>query len=540
MKIKWLEYNEETLKLAEEQGKPLLLYIHATWCHWCHVTDEQLFEDKGVAKHVNKEYIPVLVDADERGDLYKKFGQGGLPSFEFLYPNGVPLVGFSGFMPVDQFMKVLTDVKEKSLEFAPKHVHLERDVVVPRVELHELPKEIDSRFSKAFDPFHGGFGTGAKFPEGQTIGYAAERFEATKKPFWKEYVYKTVDGMVNGLWDDKAGGFYRYGVSADWTQPHTEKLLKVNAEIGLGLIEAARVFEEKTKWFHELVEKTITFIDKTLWNEDVGAYGFSKDADSDSVNKVVLLPANVLMVEFLLRAGEALEKKSYIEQAKNVSKILEVHFDEKLGWPHVITEKPEYIEWLDDQVAGLRLAVLLGDEVSALNKKRVQSWKLIEEKYWHPIMLAAGEHPGDEYFDPAVNLELLKTLVDWKGSKGMRTEVKGLIAFLGTRMSARLLSEQGPYAGILREVPETYLGDAFDISFVTRLHESLKITISCKEGAPELKELKRWAELKNIKLEHKTSRKKDVEIEACIGSACSGKMTGLGELIGFIQFTSQG
>ncbi len=235
--VGWREWSEEAFREAERDGKLVLLSISASWCHWCHVMDETTYSDPLVRELIHRYYVPVRVDTDLQPEINRRYNQGGWPTTAFLDPEGRLLAG-STYIPPETMRKVL----ERMYALYKERRHdLEWETSGPfRLEpvgdLRRKSLETAGLILTLWDRPHGGIGNAPKFPLPEAILLALEAYHFTGKKDFLSFAHQTLSSMVNSrLFDEVEGGFFRYSVTADWNEPHYEKLLEDNALLLLAL-----------------------------------------------------------------------------------------------------------------------------------------------------------------------------------------------------------------------------------------------------------------------------------------------------------------
>ena len=220
--VEWYEWGEEAFARARAEDKPILLDIGAVWCHWCHVIDRESYEDPNLAAIINKNFVPVKVDRDERPDVDARYQvavsavsvQGGWPLTGFLLSDGRPFYGGTYVPPQDSmgqpsFRRVLESVADA---FRTRRTDVEQAAgalmgAVQRAELFEgargtwtpeLVNELTKSILQHFDPHHGGFGNGPKFPHSAAIDLLLERYQATRDPQLLLAAQTTLEKMARG------------------------------------------------------------------------------------------------------------------------------------------------------------------------------------------------------------------------------------------------------------------------------------------------------------------------------------------------------
>jgi uncharacterized protein YyaL (SSP411 family) len=250
--IDWYEYGEDAFRMAKELDRPILLDIGAIWCHWCHVMDEETYADPEVAELINKHFIAIKVDRDERPDIDRMYqdavsaltGHGGWPLTGFLTPDGKVFYGGTYFPPDDRhgregmksllqrIARLYSERKEDVLAMAERHHEEIAGLAKPKpAKLSpELLDGIVSAIVTAGDTENGGFGTVSKFPSVSAVECLLNRGVAKDDKEALNLVLKTLDAMAEGgIRDHIRGGFFRYTVDPEWDVPHFEKMSYVQA-----------------------------------------------------------------------------------------------------------------------------------------------------------------------------------------------------------------------------------------------------------------------------------------------------------------------
>jgi uncharacterized protein YyaL (SSP411 family) len=302
--IEWNEWGAEAFEKARRENKPVLLDIGAVWCHWCHVMDRESYENPATAEMINKNFVAVKVDRDERPDVDTRYqsavaaisGQGGWPLTAFLTPDGKPYFGGTYFPPDERygrpsFQRVLLTMADA---FANKREEVEESAgsVMQAIEHNEsfsgragspgaplLEKMIDS-IVKQFDERNGGFGSQPKFPHPGAldllIDEAGRGGEDAARA--KHVAVVTLEKMAaGGIYDQLAGGFHRYSVDERWVVPHFEKMAYDNSELLKNYAHAFQSFVEPE--FARVAKDILRWMDEWLSDRELGGFYASQDAD---------------------------------------------------------------------------------------------------------------------------------------------------------------------------------------------------------------------------------------------------------------------
>ena len=288
--IRWHHWSQEAFNLAQEQDRPVLLSISAVWCFWCHVMEDTTFSDPEVARFVNDNFVPVLVDNDHRPDVNARYNVGGWPTTAFLTPHGGLIAGAT-YLPADQLLAMLMEVKraydedKAGIYDQAAQLHRQRQDYVGRVAAggepdHRLVDLIARRMAGAYDSLNGGFGEEPKFPSAPILKLFLHLYRTTSEPFYKAILNKTLDGMAEGeLYDRVGGGFFRYCALGDWTEVQHEKMLEDNVNLASMYLDAGVLLDEPR--YLEIAGRTINFLMDVLLDEKAGGFRGSQGAHSD-------------------------------------------------------------------------------------------------------------------------------------------------------------------------------------------------------------------------------------------------------------------
>ncbi len=299
--IDWYPWGPEPFELARRTGRPILLDIGASWCHWCHVMDEGTYADGDVAGLLRQHFVAVKVDRDEHPEVDRRFqrqvsaltGEGGWPLTAFLTPDGEAFFGGTYFPPTDghgrpgfrrllkEIARVWTDEPERVRDSATTvRDALARVGRAPPGGASEREPFVDGvlqQLRASFDPANGGFGGAPKFPHPSAValllwdefrGGTASGEEAL------ETLVRMADG---GMYDQLGGGFHRYSVDEGWHVPHFEKMGVDNAELLAVYVDGYRRFREPR--LEEVVRGTVAWSQEVL-ADPAGGWGASQDADN--------------------------------------------------------------------------------------------------------------------------------------------------------------------------------------------------------------------------------------------------------------------
>lgn len=315
--VNWYPWGPEAFAKAKKEGKLVFLSIGYSSCHWCHVMEKESFANEEVAKLLNKHFVCIKVDREERPDVDQIYmaamqhvlgRQGGWPLSMFLTAEGKPIFGGTYWPREDRtiegqtvsgFKTILKRVQEfhtkegKALEKQAETVAKATQEALTRLSRGKALIELDRKLVTAsvdelkerFDPMHGGFGNprirfrGTKFPTPSKLMLLEHEARRTKSTEFKKILAVTLDHMARGgIYDHLGGGFHRYSTERTWTVPHFEKMLYDNAQ----LLEVYGKAYERTKkpQYARVLRETISFVGREMTSPE-GAFYSALDADSE-------------------------------------------------------------------------------------------------------------------------------------------------------------------------------------------------------------------------------------------------------------------
>ena len=302
--VDWFAWGEEAWAKARDEDKPVFLSIGYSACHWCHVMERESFEDEQTAAILNKDFVSIKVDREERPDVDSIYmqavqmmtGHGGWPMSMFLTPEGKPFFAGTYFPPDERhgmpsFRRVLEHVanvfrlRRNEAEEASNEIQkaLSTQLRVRgegAIERHGLDAAA-ARTASNYDAVHGGFGGAPKFPPSMSLEFLMQVANRNNDSGLREIVVHTLTKMARGgMYDQVGGGFHRYSVDAHWLVPHFEKMLYDNALL-------ARLYTRAWQWtkdplFARIANEILGFVQREMTSPE-GAFYATLDADSEGV-----------------------------------------------------------------------------------------------------------------------------------------------------------------------------------------------------------------------------------------------------------------
>jgi uncharacterized protein YyaL (SSP411 family) len=306
--VDWYPWGDEAFARARAEDKPILLSVGYSSCHWCHVMAHESFEDPETAEVMNRLFVNVKVDREERPDVDAIYmqavqamtGHGGWPMTVFLDPEGRPFYGGTYFPKEDRqgmpgFVRVMEAVADAwATRRNDVHAQAERlrNAIARATELGgdapvdtaELATAFDRALARArsqFDRRFGGFGRAPKFPQAMTLDLLIGAYARWPDADTLEVVTVTLDAMAaGGIYDQVGGGFHRYSVDDYWLVPHFEKMLYDQALLAGTYLRGWLVTGQPR--YRRVVEDTIGYVLRDLRHPDGGFFS-AEDADSEGV-----------------------------------------------------------------------------------------------------------------------------------------------------------------------------------------------------------------------------------------------------------------
>jgi len=335
--VEWYAWNEEAFAAAKAADRPIFLSIGYSTCHWCHVMEHESFEDASIAQVLNRDFISIKVDREERPDIdrvYMTFvqattGAGGWPMSVWLTPELKPFFGGTYFPPssrwgrpgfvevLEQLARAWRDERPRVLSSASAMVDRLRDasgageaapdrgVVAGREAIEAGTRS----FEQTYDVQHGGFGGAPKFPRPSELIFLLQASALTGDQKARLMALETLHAMAfGGMRDHIGGGFHRYSVDAEWRVPHFEKMLYDQAQLVLAYLEAAQASGDA--FYAAVAEDTLEYVVRDLTAPD-GAFFSAEDADSvpDEVVGQAFRPAESGKAEALPYDGQKKPEK---------------------------------------------------------------------------------------------------------------------------------------------------------------------------------------------------------------------------------------
>ena len=305
--VDWYPWGYEPFARAKRENKPIFLSIGYSTCHWCHVMAHESFENPEIAAILNRWFICIKVDREERPDIDQMYmaatqamtGSGGWPMSLFLLADGSPFYAGTYFPPSSSFQrpgfsdlltaihKVWTEQPEKLKETANQMVaaldasnrstgkNAQDNGIQP-----DVAEQCFTLLAGTFDAKDGGFGQAPKFPRPVLLSFLFSHYRATQKPKALKMALLTLDKMGSGgMYDQLGGGFHRYSVDQNWFVPHFEKMLYDQAQLAQSYLDGFQITGEHK--YAALTEEIFTYVLRDM-RDPAGGFYSAEDADSEN------------------------------------------------------------------------------------------------------------------------------------------------------------------------------------------------------------------------------------------------------------------
>ena len=300
--VDWFPWGDEAFEKAKREDKPVFLSIGYSACHWCHVMERESFEDEEVAELLNRNFISIKVDREERPDvdhLYMEAcmalnSQGGWPLSAFLTHDRHPFYtgtyfpknskyGMTGFVDLLGQLSEIWKKDRQQIERAGQSLieHMSQGTKQTHTELPSNISDIAyGKLAASFDEKYGGFGGAPKFPSVHNLLFLLFYSQKSKNNSALDLVKKTLNSMAHGgIFDHIGGGFCRYSTDPKWLVPHFEKMLYDNAMLMMAYSHAATMIDTD---FAQITRKIVTYCTREMLGEN-GGFFTAQDADSEGV-----------------------------------------------------------------------------------------------------------------------------------------------------------------------------------------------------------------------------------------------------------------
>lgn len=391
--VNWYPWCDEAWECAKREDKPVFLSIGYSTCHWCHVMAHESFEDEEIAEILNRHFISIKVDKEERPDLDSIYmaacqaftGSGGWPTTLFLTPQQKPFYAGTYFPKTAKYgqpglKELLLAVGEKWKRDREMLVRSAEGIISFLDRKTEVKGDVDTQlmsdafefYKHTFDEKYGGFGNPPKFPTPHNLLFLMRYYEKYRKKDALKMVEKTLMQMYRGgIFDHIGGGFSRYSTDSYFLVPHFEKMLYDNALLILACCKAYEITKKPV--YCQVAEKTAAYVLREMTSLEGGFYS-AQDADSEGV-----------------------EGKYYLFEPSEIIEVLGEKAGKKFNSCFDITDKGNFEgKNIPNLLQNKRLSESMNDSLPAVYEYRKKRYSLhLDDKIltsWNALMIAAMCH----------------------------------------------------------------------------------------------------------------------------------------------------
>ena len=506
--VQWRAGGPGALEESRRTQKLIVLSLSAVWCHWCHVMDETTYSDEEVIRLINDRFIPVRVDADMRPDIDSLYNQGGWPSTVILTPEGVVVDGGNYLPPAEMKERLqqaagLTRQDRERIALRKEEAGKRRRALrtaIAGTQDREALDDIVKTLKESFDGENGGFGSGQKFPNPDSLEFLLAASTRSTDPGLQVMVTVTLDRMArSGIYDRIEGGFFRYATKPDWSEPHYEKMLEVNAGMIRSYASAAVALGSEE--YLRIVKASFGYVEKNLADPATGAFFGSQDADETyyrkkdrkglarpAVDRTSYADSSSLMISALAAAYGATGDVRYLAWAVRAADFLEANLNSSgEGLRHYFAGGRAFLPGvlMDNALYGLALLDLAdatGDlryveKAAKTGRSLIEKFYVPEARRFRPFLNDVGVSPADDEALTSMTGNLANyravRLLGRLYHRGRDPKIKELVdaALLSLAGTYRLFPPQAPSYGV---AALTVLGEPLEITVVAKADRSKK------------------------------------------------------------------
>ena len=431
--VDWFPWGKEAFEKAKKEKKLIFLSIGYSTCHWCHVMERESFEDEEVAKVLNKDFVAIKVDREERPDIDNVYmdvsmalvGGGGWPLNILMTPDGLPFFAGSYFPKnrgygLPGLIDILTTASGLWRE-NPEKIKSAGKEIVEAIKSQSsgsgkgekmtlsLVEDAAKMVSESYDPEFGGFGKAPKFPRPHMLTFLLRRYHRTGEKKFLAMVEMTLQKMrMGGIYDQVGYGFHRYSTDEKWFVPHFEKMLYDQAGLILAYLEAYQVTGKEE--YGKTVREVLSFVLKDMRGKEKGFYS-AIDADSEGEEgKYYFWTKKAILAILGKEEGERYSRSFGVTEEGNYA----AHADVGGESPNILHMKeslPYLAKELKVSPDSLKTTLKKGGELlSREREKRIHPH--VDDKVitgWNGLMISALARAGKVLSEPSYVADGIET-----------------------------------------------------------------------------------------------------------------------------------
>lgn len=374
----WTSWNAKAFEQAEAENRIILINVVASWCHWCHVMDEETYANPEVASLLREHFVTLRVDSDARPDVAERYRAWGWPATAVLSPTAQPVLELRGFQEPATFAALLRELvaeRDSGKLRRKSRVRAKAASGVP-TDLERLRVDAIAQLDRYYEDTEGGWGQNQKYPFSEPLEHALWRERLHGETAWRDNANKTLAGQAR-LLDPVWGGMYQYSLRGDWDHPHYEKITAIQAGAIASFAIGARVTSDP-RWL-DSAQQVRRYMNTFMRDAD-GGYATSQDADyrpsqgetvpgieyyalTDDKRRALGTPridANVyadlngLMIRGLVELSIAsADPEPLADAITTTRRLFETHHDDSGMFRHGAEDDAQSLRYLRDQAAML-------------------------------------------------------------------------------------------------------------------------------------------------------------------------------------------
>ena len=384
--VDWYPWSKRAFLKAKKEHKMIFLSIGYSTCHWCHVMAKESFNDKEVAKLLNKYFVSIKVDKEEMPEVDKYYQRvyqkiyhkkGGWPLSVFLSEDLKPFFIGKYIPKYDGYGSIgLIKLLKKFAKYDKRHIQklanklIQKQIRVKnslKIAQKNIIKTAFDHIKNSFDKKYKGFGKKAKYPQSSVLNFLLDFYKVYHDKNSLDMVMQTLKAMYKGsIYDIISGGFFRYTTDREWNSPHFEKMLYSNAQILTSYIKAYKI--SKDEEFKKVIIKTISEFDKHFRNR-VFLYYSASDANSNGLEGGYYIFKRDVLLKNLISNG--VKKDNAVAVLDYLDIKTDGNYDSEYALPHLTsTKKPKNFEKILSLIKDIKEKRIF----PFVDKKIITSW----------------------------------------------------------------------------------------------------------------------------------------------------------------------